>query len=67
MENQLIHAIVNAESRVTIEVKTHKLGFMVAVKDIDAGQYFPSMMIVPTLESALKAANKAAGTGKAAA
>jgi hypothetical protein len=60
MENQVIHAIVNAELGIRAEVKTHRKGFLVAVFDTDAEKYFPSMVIVPKLETAIAKAKHAA-------
>jgi hypothetical protein len=60
METQLVHAIINAELGIRVEVKTHNKGYLVAVFDTDAEKYFPSMIIVPKLETALEKAIKAA-------
>ena len=67
MENELIYAVVNAELGIRAEVKTHKLGYFVAVYDLDAEQYFPAMVIVPKLETAIAKADHAASKFEVAA
>jgi hypothetical protein len=67
MQHELKHSVINAGLGVAAEVYTHNLGFLVKLKDTDADLYFPEMVIVPTLESAVKAANKAVSNFEVAA